>query len=1181
MIEVEAEGIIFEFPDETEQSVIGTAVRNYFEGEPEPEPEVQLPAVTPISETRSRAVAGGETVDFDPRTGKLIPELRQGKLPIEKKGLEKIPFVREGANQLKIAAQSLNEGLAGFSAQLDLIAGYISSVTGLEQGGAFEVASQYFQENADYWESKVRDASLIDETIGEFIGGALPGMATFMLNVPFAALEGAAGAQKEGASQAIGAAKGAAHRFLMGKILHAANVLSKPLRTSVLAGVFGIEAAATGADKREIVKAAGAGFGFGLMGGKGRVSVSGAIRERAVKRVNKEIAERKVKISEKEREQLESMEIRLEELAAQREYSKKVHAELDQLDAALRKEDMMPPTALEKQRKKAFDDFQQLEKDLAQTKQAKDAMMGTGEFAPGAPKGPPIMLLDVAGIQADVTKPAGPPPPPGIGKPVFKPKPGLEKKVSIPAFKDTVEALEFAKTATEAEVALAKSSYLIQTKKVKTLMAEGKLEEAGDVAQRASFIREMAEAAEGVHPSQKLKKVPPGPAITPQPPVTKGVDITVKPSPLERKGRTDTFFDPEFAERNVKLLGERLETLHKSLWDFESLGKSEFYDKSFAIPKEGGLIAATKTDKYTTDKSYAKKVDDTISNITKAMVDANKKRQILLGSPERSGAFGVDYNVGDPGNKDRMTFVEDESLPVGEYKVNAMEAWNAASRDRYPEAGNKLGDVSVREAMQNSLDAVLEAKEKRRIKKGEIDIELLPEGLGYSIKDNGIGMTAEDIVNKFLTLYTTGKAQEGRFGGFGIAGAVVLGPHKSAQWTLKTNDLVYTHEMTLNKERVKRVKEGIQGTSIVVGAEESIFGYEKLASKYIATTETPKWVTVKFNGVKDIPYPFKGKKGRKSTVAIGPESTGDLTYYPVAPTGYEKQLIIRLVDKKTKSKLTQSITSIYNEGFKGSIVLDITTRATPKDSDYPLSESRMSLKHNARQPVDELIGEVSVDVLSGGKVADTTTTLIGMRGEWKKTVPTIRDKKDKKYEALLDEISDIYIETGNYFGGTPDPALAITPFTLIGVEMTRGYKGPKSGSAFSARHITAFEAGIKMAAGKLNIPVEKIVGLLDESAIAAFSGGKRTAYINYSLIDKTAMKDPWSYALYIRDLSAHELTHKQHGRHDERFSSAREENGRQIAPLMPYYVRLAEAVLGKDIIKPKVIKRYRRSRKIN
>jgi len=111
------------------------------------------------------------------------------------------------------------------------------------------------------------------------------------------------------------------------------------------------------------------------------------------------------------------------------------------------------------------------------------------------------------------------------------------------------------------------------------------------------------------------------------------------------KERTDVFFQPEFAEKNAKKLEERIDSLHRALWDPEALVSSGHYDGSFPVPEVGGLVGATRTNKYKNDAKYSAKVDNAIKQITEDMVDANKKRLILLGAPLHSGAFGVDYNV--------------------------------------------------------------------------------------------------------------------------------------------------------------------------------------------------------------------------------------------------------------------------------------------------------------------------------------------------------------------------------------------------------------------------------------------------------------------------------------------------------------------------------------------------------
>lgn len=177
------------------------------------------------------------------------------------------PFKNVGA----IAARAVNLGVASFSESLDDIATAISEKTGFPKGKAFAAAKNEYLKNAEFWDAKVKDAALPEEILGEFLGGAAPGMADFMLGVPFAAVKGYA---KDGTP---GAVKEGAHRALMGQILHAANILTTPARTAAMAVVGGADAAAQGGDAREIAKSAGVMAGFGLVGGKGEVTAKEAL----------------------------------------------------------------------------------------------------------------------------------------------------------------------------------------------------------------------------------------------------------------------------------------------------------------------------------------------------------------------------------------------------------------------------------------------------------------------------------------------------------------------------------------------------------------------------------------------------------------------------------------------------------------------------------------------------------------------------------------------------------------------------------------------------------------------------------------------------------------------------------------------------------------------------------------
>jgi len=176
------------------------------------------------------------------------------------------PFVKQG----KIAAGAFNRGMATFSDGLDSIATWISEKTGFEKGGVFEAATKEYSKNAEYWDSKVKNAGLVDEIVGEFIGGAAPGMAEFMLGPGYAAMVGGA---KEGPK---GAVKEGMKRAILGKILHSTSGLNVAPRTVGMAAVGATEAAAAGGDLREIAKSAGVMAGFGMTGGKGGKSVKEA-----------------------------------------------------------------------------------------------------------------------------------------------------------------------------------------------------------------------------------------------------------------------------------------------------------------------------------------------------------------------------------------------------------------------------------------------------------------------------------------------------------------------------------------------------------------------------------------------------------------------------------------------------------------------------------------------------------------------------------------------------------------------------------------------------------------------------------------------------------------------------------------------------------------------------------------
>lgn len=186
------------------------------------------------------------------------------------------------------AAAALNRGMVHFGNNLDSLAEYIGQKTGTEPSHAFAAAAKMYDENREYWQKRANEVGVtfLQELFGEATGGALPGIAEFMLNIPYAAALGAAkGAKKDEAAGSdlptneIGSAiTEAAKRGILGKVFHAIAPLKRYLQAPVMAGTFGAQAAFEGGDVREVAKGIGTGLIYAAAAPGGRYGLN-EIRE--------------------------------------------------------------------------------------------------------------------------------------------------------------------------------------------------------------------------------------------------------------------------------------------------------------------------------------------------------------------------------------------------------------------------------------------------------------------------------------------------------------------------------------------------------------------------------------------------------------------------------------------------------------------------------------------------------------------------------------------------------------------------------------------------------------------------------------------------------------------------------------------------------------------------------------
>lgn len=112
---------------------------------------------------------------------------------------------------------------------------------------------------------------------------------------------------------------------------------------------------------------------------------------------------------------------------------------------------------------------------------------------------------------------------------------------------------------------------------------------------------------------------------------------------------------------------------------------------------------------------------------------------------------------------------------TGRPGVNAWRVWAFMTTSVYQSGDLPL--LATREALQNGVDAIKAAIRTRKTRAGDGRFEVTwdPERRALTWEDNGIGMDADTILSKFLSLGDSGKRNAGdseeAAGGFGVAKA--------------------------------------------------------------------------------------------------------------------------------------------------------------------------------------------------------------------------------------------------------------------------------------------------------------------------------------------------------------------------------------------------------------------------
>lgn len=309
--------------------------------------------------------------------------------------------------------------------------------------------------------------------------------------------------------------------------------------------------------------------------------------------------------------------------------------------------------------------------------------------------------------------------------------------------------------------------------------------------------------------------------------------------------------------------------------------------------------------------------------------------------------------------------MSDYTSKVTQLTADVATIWKLQCKNLYN--SKNLGALAVREALQNSIDALTSAVKAKKITSDEAYVKIdFTDKSELSIEDNGIGMDLQTIHDKFLSLGGTTKGQDDMTGGFGIAKAVILG---CGDWfSIHTQDN-YMDSSFLGKKPIEKVS-WLQGTKLSMGnvacGENKVIGdrleeFKKEILDYIATSEIP--YTVYINGKEVRPRFQPSRKSVRSPKVFGitdsiiPDNTKlKINVYKNDRNG-SKYMYIRL------RGLTQYKMYLgWNSNCD--ITLDFQTKLDPRSTEYPFSTNREGLKTRYWAITDRIQDKVTKNPIS-------------------------------------------------------------------------------------------------------------------------------------------------------------------------------------------------------------------------
>jgi len=318
--------------------------------------------------------------------------------------------------------------------------------------------------------------------------------------------------------------------------------------------------------------------------------------------------------------------------------------------------------------------------------------------------------------------------------------------------------------------------------------------------------------------------------------------------------------------------------------------------------------------------------------------------------------------------------------------------------------------IAVRELIQNAIDATL------RTAKPKISLSIKINDPIYTIEisDNGIGMSLDDISNRFLKMPASSKTEDSEsVGGFGIGVKVVILSGES--WFLHTRNFYADSRLVEEGKDINENFTFFDGAKVGVTFNESGSGILQDVFDLVYTSNINIHFTViGMDGTVFCEDKHAGLPNAKKSSLIDKED-----FSITAIRGFERNSHrIDGINAIRVNGLTQYITHASDR--KELYLVDVKTSTSKYSSDYPFNASRESLRYGLHREIQASLNGLEKDKTSTEKkiqgvndvvTVDGNSFLQGRRGaKMDENSPSYNDLSEDDIIKLSNMFKDI---TGN------------------------------------------------------------------------------------------------------------------------------------------------------------------------